>query len=118
MTIYSNYRSCDSAPSPHRCYNGGLGTFEPRKPPVENRIPFENKGIDYIIKDPEKYRDKKVLIAGGGDSALDWAIYLVNVASEVTLVHRRKEFRGALDSVNKVQALKDQGRIQLITQPN
>ena len=94
---------------------GGLGTFEPRKPPVENRIPFENKGIDYIIKDPEKYRDKKVLIAGGGDSALDWAIYLVNVASEVTLVHRRKEFRGALDSVNKVQALKDQGRIQLIT---
>lgn len=94
---------------------GGLGTFEPRKPSIESRERFEDQGIDYIIKDPEKYRDKKVLIAGGGDSALDWAIYLVNVAAEVILIHRRREFRGALDSVNKVQALKDEGRIRLIT---
>ena len=61
------------------------------------------------------YRNKKVVIAGGGDSALDWAIFLTNVASEVSLVHRRNEFRGALDSVEKVQELKDVGKINMIT---
>ncbi|MDA0774498.1 MAG: NAD(P)/FAD-dependent oxidoreductase [Bacteroidetes bacterium] len=94
---------------------GGLGTFTPRKPELENLANFENKGVDYIIKEPEKYRNKKVLIAGGGDSALDWAIFLAEVAKSITLVHRRSEFRGALDSVEKVQALKDQGKINLIT---
>lgn len=94
---------------------GGLGTFEPRKPPLENLHKYENKGVNYIIKDPEYYRDKKVVIAGGGDSALDWTIFLENVASSVTLVHRRNEFRGALDSVDKVQELKNEGRINLIT---
>src|SRR5210317_1316386 len=94
---------------------GGLGTFEPRKPPIENLAQFENKGVDYIIRDPERYRDKKVVIAGGGDSALDWTIFLEKLASSVTLIHRRNEFRGALDSVDKVQELKNQGRIQLLT---
>ncbi len=94
---------------------GGLGTFTPRKPELENLANFENKGVDYIIKEPEKYRNKKVLIAGGGDSALDWAIFLAEVANSITLVHRRSEFRGALDSVEKIQALKDQGKINLIT---
>jgi thioredoxin reductase (NADPH) len=94
---------------------GGLGTFEPRKPPLENLESYENKGVNYIIKDPEYYRNKKVVIAGGGDSALDWTIFLENVASSVTLVHRRNEFRGALDSVDKVQDLKNEGRINLIT---
>ena len=94
---------------------GGLGSFEPRKPLLENVKKFEDNGIAYIIKDPEVYRNKKVVIAGGGDSALDWSIFLAEVASEVTLVHRRKEFRGALDSVEKVQALKNQGKIRLIT---
>jgi len=94
---------------------GGLGTFEPRKPPIENLAQFENKGVDYIIRDPERYRDKKIVIAGGGDSALDWTIFLEKVAASVTLIHRRNEFRGALDSVEKVQELKNEGRIQLIT---
>ncbi|MGB5821044.1 MAG: NAD(P)/FAD-dependent oxidoreductase [Saonia sp.] len=94
---------------------GGLGSFEPRKPLLKNIEKYEDKGIAYIIKDPEIYRDKKVLIAGGGDSALDWSIFLSDVASELTLVHRRNEFRGALDSVEKVQLLKDQGKINLIT---
>jgi len=94
---------------------GGLGTFEPRKLPLENLESYENKGVNYIIKDPEYYRNKKVVIAGGGDSALDWTIFLENVASSVTLVHRRNEFRGALDSVDKVQDLKNEGRINLIT---
>ena len=94
---------------------GGLGSFEPRKPLLENLAKFEDNGVAYMIKDPEVYRDKKVVIAGGGDSALDWSIFLANVASEVTLVHRRNEFRGALDSVEKVQELKNQGKINLVT---
>ena len=94
---------------------GGLGSFEPRKPPIPNIADFEDKGVEYIIRDPEIYRDKKVVIAGGGDSALDWSIFLADVASEVTLVHRRNEFRGALDSVDKVQEFKDAGKIRLIT---
>ncbi len=94
---------------------GGLGSFEPRKPLLEEIVKYEDKGINYFIKDPEVYRNKKVVIAGGGDSALDWSIFLADVASEVTLVHRRNEFRGALDSVEKVQKLKNQGRIKLIT---
>lgn len=94
---------------------GGLGTFEPRKPTIENIADYEEKGVEYFIKDPEYFRGKKVVIAGGGDSALDWSIFLANVAAEVTLVHRRNEFRGALDSVEKVQALKNQGKINLIT---
>tara|TARA_B100000787_G_scaffold102280_1_gene75656 strand:- start:33122 stop:34177 length:1056 start_codon:yes stop_codon:yes gene_type:complete len=94
---------------------GGLGSFEPRKPPIPNIADFENFGVEYIIRDPEIYRDKKVVIAGGGDSALDWSIFLADIASEVSLVHRRNEFRGALDSVDKVQELKDAGKITLIT---
>ena len=94
---------------------GGLGSFEPRKPLLDGLDKFEDNGIAYIIRDPEVYRAKKVLIAGGGDSALDWSIFLAEVAAEVTLVHRRNEFRGALDSVEKVQELKNQGRIKLIT---
>ncbi len=95
---------------------GGLGVFQPRKPPIENLPNFEDKGVEYIIKDPEFYKDKKVVISGGGDSALDWTIYLANgIASEVSLVHRRTSFRGHLDSVQKVMDLADSGKINLIT---
>ena len=94
---------------------GGLGSFEPRKPLIDNIAQFEDKGVAYMVKDPEIYRNKRVLIAGGGDSALDWSIFLSGVAKEVTLVHRRNEFRGALDSVEKVRELKQQGKIRLIT---
>ena len=94
---------------------GGLGSFEPRKPPIPDITNFEDTGVEYIIRDPEMYRNKKVVIAGGGDSALDWAIFLTDVAAEVSLVHRRNEFRGALDSVDKVQELKDAGKINMIT---
>jgi len=94
---------------------GGLGSFEPRKPPIDNLVQYEGKGVAYFIKNPEQYRNKHVVIAGGGDSALDWSIFLSEVATSVTLVHRRNEFRGALDSVEKVQELKNQGKIRLIT---
>ncbi|AQX06644.1 ferredoxin-NADP reductase [Elizabethkingia meningoseptica] len=94
---------------------GGLGSFEPRKPQLDNIEVFEEKGVEYFVRNPEMYRDKKIVIAGGGDSALDWSIFLSEVASEVTLIHRRNEFRGALDSVEKVQKLKQEGKINLIT---
>ncbi|MGD1847389.1 MAG: NAD(P)/FAD-dependent oxidoreductase [Salibacteraceae bacterium] len=95
---------------------GGLGCFEPRKPPISNIEDFERKGIDYIVKDPEKFRDKRVVISGGGDSALDWALFLADdVASEVSLVHRRSSFRGHPDSVDKVMQMAESGKINLIT---
>jgi thioredoxin reductase (NADPH) len=94
---------------------GGLGSFEPRKPLIDNISDYEDKGVEYMIKEPEIYRDKDVVIAGGGDSALDWSIFLADVAKRVTLVHRRNEFRGHLDSVEKVQELKNLGKIDLIT---
>lgn len=95
---------------------GGLGSFEPRKPPISNITDYEKKGVNYFVKDPEMYRDKRVVIAGGGDSALDWTIFLADVASEVTLVHRRNSFRGAIDSAEKVQQLDMEGKIKLVTE--
>ena len=93
---------------------GGLGCFEPRKPEVEGLTKFENgKGVNYMILDPEQYRNKKLVIAGGGDSALDWAIFLSEVCSELSLVHRSESFRGAPDSVDKVLQLAGQGKINL-----
>lgn len=101
--------------APNVAIAGGLGVFEPRKPPISNITQFENIGVDYMVKDPEKYRNKKVVISGGGDSALDWALFLKDVASEVVLVHRSTEFRGHLDSVQKVMDLSNQGKIKLLT---
>ena len=93
---------------------GGLGCFEPRKPECEGLTNFENgKGINYMILDPEKYRGQRMVIAGGGDSALDWTIFLSDICSELTLVHRSESFRGAPDSVNKVMKLAEEGKIKL-----
>jgi len=94
---------------------GGLGSFEPRKPGLDNLNFYESKGVEYIIKDPALYKNKRIVIAGGGDSALDWSIYLADIAKEVTLVHRRNEFRGALDSLEKARELKKQKKINIIT---
>lgn len=94
---------------------GGLGCFEPRKPEVGGLEKFENgKGVNYMILDPEKYRGQKMIIAGGGDSALDWAIFLSEICSELVLVHRSESFRGAPDSVNKVMKLSEEGKIKLL----
>ncbi|MBK7938704.1 MAG: NAD(P)/FAD-dependent oxidoreductase [Lewinellaceae bacterium] len=94
---------------------GGLGCFEPRKPPIANIEYFEDKGVEYFVRNPEFFKNRNVVIAGGGDSALDWAIYLSDVAHELSLVHRRTEFRGAPDSVEKVLELAKSGKIKLIT---
>lgn len=93
---------------------GGLGCFEPRKPEATGLENFENgKGVSYMVLDPEHYRNKSIVIAGGGDSALDWTIYLSSIAKEVTLVHRSESFRGAPDSVAKVLKLADEKKIKL-----
>jgi thioredoxin reductase (NADPH) len=94
---------------------GGLGSFEPRKPPLDSILDYEGKGVEYMVKNPEYFQDKKIVIAGGGDSALDWTIELSKLAKKVTLVHRRNEFRGAVDSVEKVQKLKNSSLIDVIT---
>jgi thioredoxin reductase (NADPH) len=98
---------------------GGLGCFEPRKPETEGLQNFENgKGVAYMVIDPEKFRNKKVVLAGGGDSALDWAIYLQPIAKELTLIHRSESFRGAPDSVSKVMQLAADKKINLLLNTN
>ena len=91
----------------------GAGSFVPRKPPIENIESFENKSVFYAIRDKSIFKDKKLLIAGGGDSALDWTNEL-SKDSNVTLIHRRKEFRAAPDSVSKMQELETKGKIKFL----
>lgn len=97
---------------------GGLGCFEPRKPPLKEIADFEGKGVHYMVKDPETFRDKNIVLAGGGDSALDWTIELAKIAKKVTLVHRNETFRGALDSADKVFELAKEGKINLLLKSN
>jgi thioredoxin reductase (NADPH) len=93
---------------------GGLGCFEPRKPEIADLAKFEGKGIVYFVKDPEVFRDKKVVVTGGGDSALDWTLQLASLAKQLTLVHRNDSFRGAPDSAEKVLTLAREGKIDLM----
>lgn len=98
---------------------GGLGSFEPRKPAIESLEDFENgKGVTYMVKDPEMFRDKNIILAGGGDSALDWTIHLAEIAKSLTLVHRNETFRGAPDSAEQVFNLANAGKINLILKSN
>jgi thioredoxin reductase (NADPH) len=96
----------------------GLGCFEPRKPELHNLEHFDGKGVVYMVKDPETFRNKKLVIAGGGDSALDWTIHLADIAERVTLVHRNESFRGAPDSAEKVAMLAREGKIDLLLSSN
>ncbi|MFA6945921.1 MAG: NAD(P)/FAD-dependent oxidoreductase [Pedobacter sp.] len=97
---------------------GGLGCFEPRKPEIRGLTDFEGKGVEYMVKNPENFRNKRVILAGGGDSALDWTIFLADIAERVTLIHRGDTFRGAPDSAEKVHELANNGKIDLILQSN
>ena len=100
--------------TPNIVIAGGVGSFEPRKFPPKNCEKFEEKSILYSIKDKNIFKDKKVVIFGGGDSALDWAIEL-SKNSKVTLVHRRDEFRGAPSSVEKIKELENDKKIEVLT---
>jgi len=92
----------------------GVGSFEPRKFPTKEIDKFVGKEILYSIKDKTVFKDKKVCIFGGGDSALDWAIELSNT-SKVVLIHRRDEFRGMQASIDKANQLKEEGKIEIYT---
>tara|TARA_B000000532_G_scaffold213133_1_gene183568 strand:+ start:127 stop:1140 length:1014 start_codon:yes stop_codon:yes gene_type:complete len=93
---------------------GGLGSMEPRKPKIELVDKFERKGIQFYVKDPETFLDKKISISGGGDSALDWAIYFsMNSKNPINLIHRSKSFRANKDSVEKVFKLNQKGKLNL-----
>jgi thioredoxin reductase (NADPH) len=94
---------------------GGLGNFEPRKPNLENIDKYEENGLMYKIINKDDFKDKNVVISGGGDSALDWTLELSKIAKKVTLIHRRNEFRGAVESVKQIQKLKDKSIVDVIT---
>ncbi len=91
----------------------GAGSFVPRKPPINNIDLYENKSVFYAVKDISIMKGKKILIVGGGDSALDWTINLAAIA-DVTLLHRRKEFRAAPDSVLKMLNLEKQNKLKFL----
>ncbi len=92
----------------------GVGAFGPNRPPLENIKSFEDKSVFYFIKDREQFKGKRIVIAGGGDSAIDWTLSLSEVAEHVSLVHRRPKFRAAPETVTKVQQLAESGKIDLV----
>ena len=92
----------------------GGGSFQPKRPPIAGIEAYEPKSVHYSVRKMEQFRGKRLLIAGGGDSALDWTLNLAPLASHLTLLHRRAEFRAAPDSVNKMMALVGEGKVDLV----
>ena len=94
----------------------GAGSFEPRRPPnIEEPDKFLGKGVEYAVRSVDKYKNKNVVIFGGGDSALDWTVELSKVAKLVTLVHRRDAFRGAQHTEEQMRTLVEKGKVNLLT---
>ena len=91
----------------------GAGSFESRRPPVEDPDKFLGNGIEYAVRDKSKYKDKEITIFGGGDSALDWSVELAKTAKKIFLVHRRDEFRGAKHTESQMRKLVKEGKIEL-----
>ena len=98
--------------APAICIAAGGGSFQPKKPPIPGVDDYENQSVFYAVREREKFRGKNIVIAGGGDSALDWTLNLKPIAEKITLVHRREDFRAAPDSVEKMKALVDAGKIE------
>ncbi len=92
----------------------GGGSFQPKRPPIPGIEAYESKSVHYAVRKMEQLRGQRVLIAGGGDSALDWTLNLAPIAGRLTLLHRRAEFRGAPDSVKKTMALAAEGKIDFV----
>jgi thioredoxin reductase (NADPH) len=92
----------------------GGGSFQPKRPPIPGIEEYEKKSVHYAVRRMDDFRGKKVLIAGGGDSALDWTLNLAPIARHLTLLHRRSEFRASPDSVNKMMALVGEGKIDFV----
>jgi len=92
----------------------GGGSFQPKRPPIPGIEAYEQKSVHYAVRRMEDFRGKNILVAGGGDSALDWTLNLAPIASHLTLLHRRTEFRAAPDSVNKMMSLVGEGKIDFV----
>ncbi|HEX3497702.1 MAG TPA: NAD(P)/FAD-dependent oxidoreductase [Stellaceae bacterium] len=93
---------------------GGVGAFGPNRPPLADLANYEGRSVFYLVRRREDFRGKRVVIAGGGDSAVDWVLSLAEVAARVMVVHRRAKFRAAPDSAARLQHLADDGRIDLV----
>ncbi|MGH6990410.1 MAG: NAD(P)/FAD-dependent oxidoreductase, partial [Stellaceae bacterium] len=92
----------------------GVGAFGPNRPPLDGIEAFEGRSVFYLVRRREDFRDRRVVIAGGGDSAVDWALSLAEVAAQIMLVHRREKFRAAPESLARLKRLADSGRIELV----
>ncbi|MFY9895890.1 MAG: NAD(P)/FAD-dependent oxidoreductase [Xanthobacteraceae bacterium] len=92
----------------------GGGSFQPKRPPIPGIEPYEGTSVFYAVRKMEAFRGQRVLIVGGGDSALDWTLNLAPIAKHLTLLHRRSEFRAAPDSVNKMMSLVGEGKIDFV----
>ncbi|HLY54283.1 MAG TPA: NAD(P)/FAD-dependent oxidoreductase [Stellaceae bacterium] len=92
----------------------GVGAFGPNRPPLDGIEEYEGRSVFYLVRRREDFRGKRVVIAGGGDSAVDWAIALAEVAAQVMVIHRRPKFRAAPESAARLAALADSGRIELV----
>ncbi len=92
----------------------GAGAFGPNKPPLDNIEQFEGRSVHYLVQKREAFRDKRIVIAGGGDSAVDWALSLADIAAEIYVIHRRDRFRALPESVAQMKALAEQGKIKLV----
>jgi thioredoxin reductase (NADPH) len=92
----------------------GGGSFQPKRPPIPGIEAYEVKSVHYAVRQMEQFRGKRLLVAGGGDSALDWTLNLAPLAGHLTLLHRRQEFRAAPDSVNKMMALVEQKKVDFV----
>jgi len=92
----------------------GAGAFGPNRPPLVGIEAFEGKSVFYYVKRREDFRGKRVVIAGGGDSAVDWALALEGIAAHIAVVHRRDKFRAAPESAARLAALAKDGRIEMV----
>lgn len=93
----------------------GAGAFGPNRPPLENLSSYEGKSVFYMIKDKLAFTDKKIVIAGGGDSAVDWAVSLAEITKYIYFIHRRDKFRAAPENIDKLKSLATQGKIEILT---
>ena len=100
--------------APVICIAAGGGSFQPKKPPIPDVEDYEGQSVYYAVRKKMKFAGKSLVIAGGGDSAVDWALNLQPIAKKISLIHRRAEYRAAPDSVEKLKALADEGKVELI----
>ena len=101
--------------TPNIIIAAGVGSFEPRKPPIKDIERFEKTNLFYSVKDKNKFKDQTVCIFGGGDSALDWTVELSKISKKIILVHRREEFRAAQHTVNLARELEKNGKVEILT---